>query len=134
MTPIKTALASYGMSGRVFHAPLLFTNDHFELYKILERRNNNSHERYPGSIIVRSYDELCSDSNVELIVVNTPDNTHYNLARQALESDKHVVVEKPFTLKYSDAMKLAELADKRGLMLSVFHNRRWDGDFKQLKK
>lgn len=120
MKAIKTAIASFGMSGRVFHAPLLSTNEGFELYKILERNHNYSREKYPGSIISKNFDDLCNDDNVELIIVNTPDNTHYTYALQALEAGKHVVVEKPFTQKYSDAMELAELADKKGLILSVF--------------
>ena len=66
-------------------------------------------------------------------MVNTPDSTHYNYTSRALEAGKHVVVEKPFTLKYHQAMDLIELADKKGLTLSVFHNRRWDGDFKTVR-
>ncbi len=132
--PVKTAIASYGMSGMVFHAPLISTNKKFDLYKILERKHSRSRERYPDSVIVRSFEDLCKDDKIELIIVNTPDNTHYELTKQALEAGKHVVTEKPFTQKYDDAMKLAELADKKGLILSVFHNRRWDSDFLTVKK
>jgi scyllo-inositol 2-dehydrogenase (NADP+) len=134
MIPVKTGLASFGMSGLVFHAPLTHTNERFELRKILERKRNDSAEKYPEAQIVRSFEDLCKDDSLELIIINTPDNTHYPLAKQALQAGKHVVVEKPFTQNYSDAMELAELADKKGLLLSVFHNRRWDGDFLTVKK
>ncbi len=134
MNPIKTGLASYGMSGIVFHAPLIYSNNNFELYKILERTRDDSREKYPEASIVRNYDDLLYDDDIELIIVNTPDNKHYKMARKALEAGKNVVVEKPFVQKYSDAMELVELADKKGLVLSVFHNRRWDGDFLTVRK
>jgi len=133
MNPIRTALASYGKSGMNFHAPLLSANEKFELYKILERTRNEAVKKYPYVQLARDYDELIRDDRIELIVVNTPDSTHYEYTSRALEAGKHVVVEKPFTLKYRQAMDLIELADKKGLALSVFHNRRWDGDFKTVR-
>jgi scyllo-inositol 2-dehydrogenase (NADP+) len=134
MNPVKTALSSYGMSGLVFHAPLLHANEGFEICKILERTSNNSAAKYPYARIVRSFDDLLRDDDIELIVVNTPDNTHYELARKAISAGKHVVVEKPFTLEYTHAKELIELAEKKSVVLSVFHNRRWDGDFLTIRK
>jgi scyllo-inositol 2-dehydrogenase (NADP+) len=132
--PVKAGLASFGMSGRVFHAPLLFTNPGFELSAIMERTKDEARSYYPQVKICRTYKELLEDPNIELIVVNTPDHLHYQMAKEALEAGKHVIVEKPFTQKYSDGLELAELADKKKLILSVFHNRRWDGDFLTVKK
>ena len=97
MEIIKTGLAAFGMSGQVFHAPFISTNPHFELYKIVERSKELSKERYPQASIVRSFKELTEDPEIDLIVVNTPDNTHYEYAGMALEAGKNVVVEKPFT-------------------------------------
>jgi len=134
MNPITIALASFGMSGRVFHGPLISANENFRLVKILERSRNESAEKYPDAEVVRHFHELCEDDRIELIVINTPDNTHYDLTREALASGKHVVVEKPFALKYRQAAELVETAGKKGLMLSVFHNRRWDGDFLTIRK
>ncbi|HYW96090.1 MAG TPA: Gfo/Idh/MocA family oxidoreductase, partial [Bacteroidales bacterium] len=68
-------------------------------------------------------------ADIELIIVNTPDHTHYELTRQALQAGKHVVVEKPFTQTFTEAAELIEMAENNGLVLSVFQNRRWDGDF-----
>ncbi|MFO7924456.1 MAG: Gfo/Idh/MocA family oxidoreductase [Bacteroidales bacterium] len=134
MRPVKTALASFGMSGMVFHAPLLHMNDGFEISKILERSRNSSKSKYPYARIVRDFEDLCLDDSLELIIVNTPDHTHYELAKAALNAGKHVVVEKPFTLKYSHAAELEELASKKDLLISVFQNRRWDGDFLTVKR
>ena len=129
MEIIKTGLAAFGMSGQVFHAPFISTNPHFELYKIVERSKELSKERYPQASIVRSFKELTEDPEIDLIVVNTPDNTHYEYAGMALEAGKNVVVEKPFTSTTKQGEELIALAKKKGLMLSVYQNRRWDADF-----
>jgi scyllo-inositol 2-dehydrogenase (NADP+) len=134
MSPVKTALASFGMSGMVFHAPLLHMNEGFIIHKILERSGSKSQSAYPYANIVRDFDDLCRDDEVELIIVNTPDHTHYDFAKAGILAGKHIIVEKPFTLSYSHAVELAELAEKKSVMLSVFHNRRWDGDFLTVKK
>ncbi len=134
MNPIKTGIASYGMSGLVFHAPLLHVNPGFEMVKIVERSNKGSKERYPYVSIARSFEELLQDDELELIIVNTPDATHYEYCKMAIEAGKDVVVEKPFTIKYEEAAELVELAKKNEQLLSVFQNRRWDGDFLTAKK
>jgi predicted dehydrogenase len=132
--PIKTALSSFGMSGSVFHAPLIASNINFRLSHILERTKNNSKKKYLDSKIVRSFEDLITEPSIELIVVNTPDKTHYELCRKALEAGKHVIAEKPFTLRYAEALELDQLAQDKGLLLSVFHNRRWDSDFLTVQK
>jgi len=132
-TTIKTALLSFGMSGQIFHAPFLEYNEKFEMTHILERTKSLSKERYPNAHIVRSSEEIFSNPEIELIVVNTPDHTHFDYCRLALLAGKHVVIEKPFTLKYKEAKSLIQLADKNKLMLSVYQNRRWDNDFLTLK-
>lgn len=86
MNKIKTGLAAYGMSGQVFHAPFISTNPHFELTAITERSKNLARERYPQARIVRSFDELLEVDGLELVVVNTPDSSHYEYARRALEA------------------------------------------------
>ncbi len=134
MKPIKTALASYGMSGIVFHGPLLDTHPQFEIIGILERHKDNSKGRHPGAKLVRYYGDLLHDKNVELVIVNTPDYLHYEMALKALGAGKHIVVEKPFTLTTAEADEVMALAKKKGLMVSVFQNRRWDGDFLTVKK
>jgi predicted dehydrogenase len=134
MHPIKTGIASYGMSGMVFHAPLLHVNPGFELTKVVERSYKGSKERYPYVHVVRSFEELLEDEKLELIVVNTPDATHFEYCKLAIEAGKHVVVEKPFTMKSDEASALIELSNKHKKVLSVFQNRRWDGDYLTVKK
>lgn len=129
MNPIKTGLASFGMSGRVFHAPFIHTNPHFELTAIVERSKTLSAADYPEATIVRSIEELVQRDEIELIVINTPDSTHFDYARMALEAGKHVIVEKPFTQTVAEAELLVEMAKEKGLTLAVYQNRRWDSDY-----
>jgi scyllo-inositol 2-dehydrogenase (NADP+) len=125
---IKTALASYGMSGFVFHAPFLHVHPGFELTKILERHRSDSKEKYPYCKIVRNYNEIINDPEIDLVIVNTPDHLHYQMAKDALLAGKHVVVEKPFTQTSVQGEELIAIAEKQRLILSVYHNRRFDGD------
>jgi len=131
---IKTAITSFGMSGLVFHGPLLKVNQGFEVVNILERSKNISQKLFPEAKIVRSYNEILGNSEVELVIVNTPDKFHYQMAKQALLSGKHIVVEKPVTLDSIQATELVNLAREKGLIFTVYQNRRWDGDFRTVQK
>jgi predicted dehydrogenase len=117
------------MSGEVFHAPLLSAHPGFTISKIVERKTERARIKYPEVQSIRTYDELLADPHIDLIIVNTPNGLHYQQARQALEAGKHVVVEKPFTVHSQEAQTLIEIARQKNLVLSVFQNRRWDGDF-----
>jgi len=131
---ICTALASFGMSGQVFHGPLLKVNRNFYVKSILERSNNLSVDMFPDAKIVRDYEEILQDPGIELIIVNTPDKFHYEMALKALQAGKHVVVEKPFTFRTQEAETLMSLASLKNLVLTVYQNRRWDGDFRTVKQ
>jgi scyllo-inositol 2-dehydrogenase (NADP+) len=117
------------MAGKVFHAPLIHANSNLRLTHIVQRRGNLSSTNYPEARQVRDVDEVLAADSVELVVVATPNTSHYDIARRALEAGKHVVVDKPFTITSSDADRLIELSRRVKRMLSVFQNRRWDGDF-----
>jgi len=134
MNPINTALCSYGMSGLVFHGPLLEAHPGYKVSRILERSKHESKGKHPGSQVVRNFDAIVDDPSIELVVVNTPDHLHVDKATRAMEAGKHVVVEKPFTLLSREADQLIELADKQGVILSVYHNRRWDGVYRTVKE
>lgn len=134
MELIKTGIASYGMSGQVFHAPFINSNPHFKLCKIVERSKDLATKHYPDVKIVRSVEELLSDKEIELVIINTPDSTHYQYTQLALEAGKHVIVEKPFTTTVEEGEKLVALAKEKNLMLSVYQNRRWDADFLTVKE
>jgi len=132
--PIKTAIASFGMSGQVFHGPCLKVNPHFQVVKVLERSKNLSEKVLPEATIVHNFDEILQDTEVELIIVNTPDAFHYEMAKAALEAGKHIVVEKPVAQKSYEAEELLELAKEKGVVFTVYQNRRWDGDFRTVQK
>ena len=130
---IKTGLAAFGLSGQVFHAPFIEAHPNFELTAVVERSRKKAAENYPRIRSVASFDELLRE-DIELVVVDTPDTTHYALCRAALEAGKHVVVEKPFVTTRQQAEELVELAERKGLLLIVYQNRRWDGDFLTVRK
>lgn len=134
MKPINTALCSFGMSGWVFHAPFISIHPGFNLYAVWERSKKLAEEKYPGIKKFRTLEDMLADDNIELVIVNTPSVTHYEYAKQALMAGKHLVVEKPFTATVVQAEKLIELAKKNNVKLSVYQNRRYDSDFKTVKK
>jgi scyllo-inositol 2-dehydrogenase (NADP+) len=134
MQPINTAILSFGMSGWVFHAPFIAANPGFKFHSVWERSKNLAQEKYPGVKTCRTLDEILSDKGVELVVVNTPNYTHFEFAKKALEAGMHVIVEKPFTVTVNEAEKLIELAEKQKRILSVYHNRRYDSDYRAIKK
>ena len=133
-TPIQTGLCAYGMSGKVFHAPFLHDHPGFHIKKVLQRTRSDVLERFPYVEIARTLDDLLADEEIELVVVNTPEPTHYEFARAALEAGKHVIVEKAFTVSSEEAEDLIQLADENNLVLTVYQNRRWDGDFMTTRK
>lgn len=133
MKPIRTAILSYGMSGEVFHAPLLHAHPGFELAVVVQRTKDTARQHYPTCRVVRTVEEAIQVPAIELIIVNTPNELHFKQAAQALQAGKHVVVEKPFTVTIKEADELIALAKSVNKVLTVFQNRRWDGDFLTLR-
>ena len=134
MHKIKTALLSYGMSGKVFHAPFLELHPSFELLGSWERSKKLIQEEYPEVKSFPSLESILEDKSIDLVIVNTPVATHFEYAKKVLLAGKHAVVEKAFTTTIAEAQELAALAKEKNLKLSVFQNRRWDSDFKTVKK
>ncbi len=132
--PVITALLSYGMSGELFHAPFLEVHSGFQLKTVVERSKEKIRLRYPQVQSVKDRQSVLQDESIELIVVNTPNGTHYEYTKEALEAGKHVVVEKPFTINTTEADELIALAKKKNRILTVFQSRRFDGDFRTLQK
>lgn len=133
MQKIKTALLSYGMSGKVFHAPFLTIHPGFELMGSWERSKKLIQADYPEVKSYPTIEDVLSD-DIELVVVNTPVGTHFEYAKKVLLAGKHALVEKAFTTTVAEAQELAALAKEKGLKLAVFQNRRWDSDFKTVQK
>jgi scyllo-inositol 2-dehydrogenase (NADP+) len=131
---IGVGLVGYGMASKVFHAPVIEAVPGLRLRKIVERRGEESRGRHAGAETVREFDEVLRDERIELVVVATPNESHFDLASRALSAGKHVVVEKPFTNTSAEAKQLTELARSQNRIISAHHNRRWDGDFLTVRK
>jgi scyllo-inositol 2-dehydrogenase (NADP+) len=134
MHPINTALLSFGMSGQVFHAPFLKVHPGFNFYAVWERSKNLAQEKYSGVKTYRKIEDLLSDDAIELVIVNTPSGTHYDYAKKCLQAGKHLIVEKPFTATVEQGEELIQLAKQKNVLLSVYQNRRYDSDYKAVKK
>jgi scyllo-inositol 2-dehydrogenase (NADP+) len=134
MEPIKTAICSFGMSGRVFHAPFLHANPGFDLYSVWEREKNLAAAIYPTIRTCRTLQELLADPATELVIVNTPNYTHYDYTKQALQAGKHVILEKPFTITEQQGLELIDLAKQTGKKLSSYQSRRFDSDFRTVRR
>lgn len=131
--PIKTALLAYGMSGKIFHAPFLTQNKNFNLYAVCERNKNEAQKQYPNIITYRNIEALLADESIELVIINTPNNTHFNFAIQALNAGKHILVEKPFAVNKAQAQQIFTLGINKNLKVMAYQNRRFDSDFLALK-
>ncbi|MFD2189524.1 oxidoreductase [Pistricoccus aurantiacus] len=130
---VKTALVGYGMSGRTFHAPLIQACAELELVAVVSSQAERVHGDLPEVEVESRLDHLLARPDIELVVIATPNDTHFSSARAALDAGKHVVVDKPFTLTLSEARRLEAQARTAERLLSVFHNRRWDSDFLTLE-
>ena len=122
------------MSGKVFHAPFLHANPGFDFYSVWERQKNVAAAIYPSVRVCRTLEELLADPAVELVIVNTPNYTHFDYAKTALEAGKHVIVEKPFSLTEAEGLQLIGLARSQGRLLSSFQSRRFDSDYRTVKR
>lgn len=131
---IGVAVIGFGLAGRVFHAPFVNAVPGLKLEAIVQRKGDEAAKAYPNARILRSFEDALSDAAVQLIVIGTPNETHFALAKQALQAGKHVVIDKPFAATSAQAKELWELAWKQGVVLAPFHNRRWDGDFLTVEK
>ena len=131
--PIKTAICSFGMSGEVFHAPLLSSNKKLEVSSILQRSSDSALNFYPKINIVKDFTDIINDKEIDLVIVNTPNTLHFSMAEAALLAGKHVVIEKPITPTSKEAQRLIDLAKEKNLILSVFHNKRFENDYLTLK-
>ena len=137
MKQINVGLIGFGMAGRLFHGPTISGTNGLNLFKVRETKAPNISiikERYPDTVIVNDTNEILSDPSIDLVIVATPNVTHHSVATQALMADKHVIVDKPFTVTSAQATELIEVAKSKNKLLTVYQNRRWDSDFRTVKK
>lgn len=121
------------MSGKLFHAPFVAESDRFDFVAVVERSKKEVQKRYPSVKSYDSVDALMNDSEIELVIINTPNNTHYEFTAQALNAGKDVLVEKPFVATSAEAKELFELAKSLNRKLLIYQNRRWNSDFLSVK-
>ena len=132
---LRVGIVGFGVSGRVFHAPFLHTmSNMYELRSVVERHSNEAVKIYPQIKTVRSTTELFDDPDIDLVIITTSNDMHYSLSKEALEKGKHVVVEKPMTIRSDEALELIELAKKKKLILCPYHNRRYDSNYRTIKE
>lgn len=134
MRPLRTAVIGFGTAGRVFHAPFVATDPDFALTAVVtgdDQRRVEALTRHPGTAVVRTVEEL---PDIDVVVVATPPATHAELADRFLDAGVAVVVDKPFTVTSAEGRALAEKAERLGVPLTVFQNRRWDGDFRTVRR
>jgi predicted dehydrogenase len=131
---IEVGLVGFGLAGRAFHAPVIRAVPGLHLAGIVQRSGADAAEKYPDVRIVRSLGELLSIKEIRLIVIATPNETHYPFARQCLEAGRDVVVDKPFTTTLEEAISLVQFAKSANRLLTVYQNRRYDGDFQAIRQ
>jgi len=131
---IEVGLVGFGLGGKAFDAPAITAVKGLRLVAVLQRHGNTSAEIYPGVTVVRTLEELLAIESIKLVAISTPNDSHYSYAKDCLNAGRDVVVDKPFTTKLAEAKELEELARKRGRLLTVYHERRLDGDFATVKK
>lgn len=130
---INTAVIGWGLSATVFHIPFIVASGEFHFVALSTSQTDKARGQWPDVRLYTNAQELLARDEAELVIIATPNDTHFALAEQALLRGKHVIVDKPFVINSSQGERLLELAAQKNLMLSAFHNRRWDGDFLTLR-
>jgi scyllo-inositol 2-dehydrogenase (NADP+) len=131
---VKVGLIGFGLAGQAFHAPVISGVQGMELACILERRGDLAQKQYPGARLARALDEALSDKEIQLYVIATPNDSHFELAKACLLAGRDVVVDKPFAPTLRESEELVRLATERCRLITVYQDRRWDGDFTTVKK
>ncbi len=131
---VRVGLIGFGLAGQAFHAPVIQGVEGMELACILERHGSRAKEKYPEVRVARTLEELLADKEIRLCVVATPNDSHTALARACMEAGRDVVIDKPFAPTLGKCEELVRIARERGRLLTVYHDRRWDGDFRTVLK
>lgn len=137
LNEINVGIIGFGLAGRVFHGPIIKSVEGIKVKAICTANKENTRmakELHPDAKIVTDAKKIFADKSIDLVVIVTPNTSHYDMALAAIESGKHVIVDKPFMITSQDADRIIEKAREKGVMLSVYQNRRWDGDYMTLKK
>lgn len=134
MRKINVGLVGYGFSGATFHAPFISVLDEYELTKVVSSKKEKVQKDLGDVDVVSSLEDVLEDEVIDLVVITTPSGMHYEMAKQSLNAGKHVILEKPMVVETWEAEELIKIAEGKKLLLSVYHNRRWDNDILTVKK
>ena len=134
LAELRVGLIGFGYAGQTFHAPLIRATDGLRLVAVASGEPAKVRSALGPDIDVLSPAGLIARSDIDLVVVATPNDTHHSLAVAALAAGHHVVVDKPFALNVAEARDMIAAAGRAARVLSVFHNRRWDGGFLTLRR
>lgn len=131
---LRVGVVGFGLAGRVFHSAVIAETPGLELACIVQRHGDEAAKAYPGLQIYRSVEEMLRDQSIPLVVVATPSDSHYEIASECLRAGRNVLIDKPFTLSSDEARRLTDEARERGVVVTAYQNRRWDGDFVTLRQ
>ena len=131
---IKVGVIGYGFSAQTFHLPFIKASELLQLTAISSTKTALLKSHYPQLASYTSAQALIKSNSLDLVVITAPNDVHFSLAEMCLLQGLHVIIEKPMTATSTQAKQLAQLAEQAKLVLSVYHNRRWDGDFLTIKK
>jgi scyllo-inositol 2-dehydrogenase (NADP+) len=131
MKKLKVGLIGYGYSGAIFHAPIIQAVEGLNIVSVVSSNPSKVYGQFPNVKIYSNPGEMWND--IDLVIITTPNATHYPLVMEALEAGKHVVVEKPFVNSVKEGQQLIQKAKEKNKLLSIYHNRRWDNDYIKLR-
>ena len=131
---LNIGLVGFGLSGRYLISPFLMVNPNFNLKTVVQNTASTASEIYPSVKSVKNLDDVLTDKDIDLVILSSPNETHFNYARRSLLAGKHVLVEKPMASTVAECEILMDLAAKQGKVLSVYQNRRFDGDFQTVQQ
>jgi scyllo-inositol 2-dehydrogenase (NADP+) len=131
---IPVGVVGFGLAGRAFHAPVIHTTPGLRLAGVVQRSGDAAREIYSETRVVRSLDELLAIDDIRLVVIATPNVTHYEMARRCLLAGRDVVIDKPFTTTSQEAADLFRIAGQQGRLISAYHNSRSHGDFATVRQ
>ena len=131
---LRVGVVGFGKSAKVFHVPFINTMEEFELAAVLERRSGESKALYPHIKLVRTIDEMVALDDIDLVVITTPNDTHFEYAAKSLRAGRHTVLEKPYTNTSEEGLELIRIGKESGKVFSVYQNRRYVSDFLTMKE
>lgn len=131
---LRVGVIGFGLAGRYFHSAVIAETSGLELAAIVQRQGDGAAKAFPGVEVCRSIDDMLRDASIQLVVVATPNYAHFDHAMQCLRAGRNVLIDKPFTLSSDEARQLIDEARQRGVLITAYQNRRWDGDFVTLRQ